>query len=633
MRSHISHNNNKRGNWRIFYIVLVNMLPSLLLRPSLLTAGNRVTAFVYSSYSNLHRRCYLGSFSSFAAYSTSTPFSNSNETGHPSTRTTYEHVQQHMLNIEQQQKLYTSQMKDFKGVSHSTSEFVTHFIAQSNHTITVEEAILSIVPNPVPKTRIHDWAKNPNSKEDKKEISMELWTEKLLQYEQNHAILHELDTKFRHNPAFIGNNPNNSNNTQKDQLSPAELLALGSVWFLPWDAVKDPSLGAKPTRISLSDLRKPLLQGDYIRVHHTPRRFPMTNSYDWGKYIQNQNLGDNINEYKSDDGHLPGVIIAEDRDQGFVVVNKPPNVPVHPTVDNVLENVSGAVGRSLLSNCASSELKSYVDSSIYVTAAQRLDQNTSGIFLLATKKSFASYFAKMLRKKTEKELSKDVTDKKDSATSIDDNQRVRKRYRCLVCINSSGLTFNQTDSALSAEHYEENYLRLSARSNTTIRHYLELSKGAPKKFSSSPDKDSTWLECWMKICNVGSPYPVTDGPEAEKLCEKLWGNLSCKPKECVAVVEVEVELLTGRTHQIRGQFASMGHPLCGDIMYGGARDADDQHSPKANGYVNSELLALQCCELSFLDQLSQRNRFRLERAWWSPALIEWNTGVDPKFKI
>ena len=41
---------------------------------------------------------------------------------------------------------------------------------------------------------------------------------------------------------------------------------------------------------------------------------------------------------------------------------------------------------------------------------------------------------------------------------------------------------------------------------------------------------------------------------------------------------VECELLTGRTHQIRAQFAAAGHPLAGDGKYG--RRSDNQRTER-----------------------------------------------------
>lgn len=40
---------------------------------------------------------------------------------------------------------------------------------------------------------------------------------------------------------------------------------------------------------------------------------------------------------------------------------------------------------------------------------------------------------------------------------------------------------------------------------------------------------------------------------------------------------VEIELISGRTHQIRTHFQHMGHPLLGDIKYGGRRFGDVNH--------------------------------------------------------
>lgn len=55
------------------------------------------------------------------------------------------------------------------------------------------------------------------------------------------------------------------------------------------------------------------------------------------------------------------------------------------------------------------------------------------------------------------------------------------------------------------------------------------------------------------------------GVKIAKLCYVSHGNAQFESKD---VTKVEVLLLTGRTHQIRVQFASRKHPLVGDRKYG-----------------------------------------------------------------
>ena len=58
---------------------------------------------------------------------------------------------------------------------------------------------------------------------------------------------------------------------------------------------------------------------------------------------------------------------------------------------------------------------------------------------------------------------------------------------------------------------------------------------------------------------------VTDTPQSgAKSCQTNYKVLACRE----GLTLVECELITGRTHQIRAQFAHAGHPLLGDGKYG-----------------------------------------------------------------
>ncbi len=51
-------------------------------------------------------------------------------------------------------------------------------------------------------------------------------------------------------------------------------------------------------------------------------------------------------------------------------------------------------------------------------------------------------------------------------------------------------------------------------------------------------------------------------------------------KERLSLVELELE--TGRTHQIRVHMASIGHPLIGDSLYGGGNKLLNRQALHAN---------------------------------------------------
>lgn len=115
-----------------------------------------------------------------------------------------------------EQDRYIEEMKDWRGTSRSTSDFVTHFIASCNN-ITIEEAIHSVLPKGFDSIGREN---NLKRRED-------------LLDEDSNDFLSKLEMKFRHEPIQF---------PLHEQLAPVELMALGSIWYLPANAPRDPGM-------------------------------------------------------------------------------------------------------------------------------------------------------------------------------------------------------------------------------------------------------------------------------------------------------------------------------------------------------------------------------------------------------
>lgn len=107
-------------------------------------------------------------------------------------------------------------------------------------------------------------------------------------------------------------------------------------------------------------------------------------------------------------------------------------------------------------------------------------------------------------------------------------------------------------------------------------HYMEPSPRAPKVVSSA--QMPGWSPCRLRVLDQTEIFPGHS--------------------------EVIIELITGRTHQIRAQLSASGFPIVGDVAYG---------SPVK--LANFEMICLQAFYLEFQFQ-SEKNSFRLSDSPW-----------------
>ena len=209
-------------------------------------------------------------------------------------------------------------------------------------------------------------------------------------------------------------------------------------------------------------------------------------------------------------------VVKETED--FLVVWKPAGLPVTASVDNAKENVLRCV--SSLSSPKKDEAKN-------LFPTHRLDVTTSGVVIVAKTSNAAKIFSKILR-----------------------DGHVEKRY--LV------LTKKPPTLGVMLHEFEpsERMVGEGARMVKMTSMGMDLLK----------DDLNVYLKNKMKIPSNVAMLRVEKSEPVEFDGEKFY--------------ESTVELITGRTHQIRAQFSKENLALVNDCLYANSIDEDDAPPPR-----------------------------------------------------
>jgi 23S rRNA-/tRNA-specific pseudouridylate synthase len=259
----------------------------------------------------------------------------------------------------------------------------------------------------------------------------------------------------------------------------------------------------------------------------------------------------------------PNIVVANTDD--YVVVKKPSGIPTQASIDNFKENVTESMRR-------------HFGGSMY--PLHRLDVDTEGLMVIGKNPDFASTFNLAIRQ-----------------------GRITRRYRTLLAHHSS----SSVDSLPNP--------------GDSLVHWLEKSNHSPKRYSAVSAEGM--LRAEMRIVSRSEPAtrPVHEwirfvqraGCTPDLL--SWFGTDSVKTRP-LSFTEVCVELVTGRTHQVRGQMASLGPPgdvhVAGDNNYHGPTTAAELGVAEQPGtHRVSPALALQAYSLAFEDIAGSRVAFDL----------------------
>ena len=128
------------------------------------------------------------------------------------------------------------------------------------------------------------------------------------------------------------------------------------------------------------------------------------------------------------------------------------------------------------------------------------------------------------------------------------------------------------------------------------KRYLAIVEGTPKP------RDGSLKGYLFKDAKKNRVF-VSDTPQpGAKTCQTNYKTVASKN----GLSLVECELITGRTHQIRAQFAHAGHPLLGDGKYGKLDKKDDRNYQALYSYKLTFTFTTDAGSLGYLNGRSFR---------------------------
>lgn len=247
------------------------------------------------------------------------------------------------------------------------------------------------------------------------------------------------------------------------------------------------------------------------------------------------------------------VILAENAD--YIVFNKPAGLPVHPgsrQPDSLISWVHACApaGQTFLP-----------------TLAHRLDKATSGVLLIAKSYRFLRAVQDALAGNNGQETKKEylawvqgvwgeqnLPQKEFKELSVEASPRLTGEIaKQAIEELPQGLAQNRAQSL--PQSLAQNWAQNRAQQWQLLEDWLEKRQGEKRSFMERVE--SVPMQNEQNLTSPNAPSPAYSSCRVKPIAHNKYATL------------MHIKLLTGRTHQIRVQLASRGHPIIGDRKYGG----------------------------------------------------------------